>query len=101
MNKAVLAPANVRSRNYRCGCEILVLPSGIPIGRKRCKEAERLHGTQASLSKRLMTIREGSENERKIIAKIENISHALAAHRQESGTVLAESTAEPHNERIP
>ena len=66
---------------HKCGCELLILASGIPIGRKRCKDAERLHRVQASLSKRLMTVREGSEDERKIIARIEHISDALAEHR--------------------
>ena len=66
---------------HKCGCELLVLASGISLGRKRCREAERLHKTQARLSKRLMSFPEGSEAERKLIAKIEGVSDALAAHR--------------------
>ena len=79
---------------HKCGCELLVLASGISLGRKRCKDAERLHKNQTRLSKRLMSFPEGSEAEQKLIAKIGGITDALAAHRQKASIRLAESSSE-------
>lgn len=69
---------------YRCGCEVLVLPSGISVGRKPCPEAERLHDTQARLSTRLMSVPQGTDTEHKLIATIEEISDILVSHRKEA-----------------
>ncbi|MGB3633524.1 MAG: hypothetical protein WA982_05755 [Rubrobacteraceae bacterium] len=72
------APAVVR---YSCGCEVVTLAPGISCDRNRCSEAEAIHKHQALLGRRLMSLPEGEEAEKRTISKIEDLSKSMSRHR--------------------